>query len=318
MFGPKPLPLGANRFSGTWQLYGVNGQTIADLSFGALIFGNATDNAPISFPGTGLLSAAGFVPTTTGLPATAGINLPAPNTLGFVTNSALRGQVDGSGNWNLQATTAAPLTFTGDFAGLMTYLLGNLDSGAANDARTLLSAGSSFVTLYVANQNRASAVLPTGPVGPQVALSASNGLPIVLGTGALARVLISQNTTDNLQAVDDGGTFHTVGWRDTPQNAQSGNYQLALTDRGIQVIFVGAGGVTLTVPTNASVPFPIGTVVRVINDSAGNVTVSSGGPTILKWSPFNVAGNRTLALAGTCCLEKVNNDKWYITGGGLS
>lgn len=57
--GPKPLSLGRYVFTGTWTLIGSNGQSIATLSPQALTFGNAIDNAPVNFLGTGAMTLAG-------------------------------------------------------------------------------------------------------------------------------------------------------------------------------------------------------------------------------------------------------------------
>lgn len=61
-------------------------------------------------------------------------------------------------------------------------------------------------------------------------------------------------------------------------NAQTGTtYTLALADAGSVVTLSNAGGITLTVPTNASVAFPVGTVVMLVQIGAGQVTVAAAG-----------------------------------------
>jgi len=53
-------------------------------------------------------------------------------------------------------------------------------------------------------------------------------------------------------------------------NAQAGNYTLALTD-GMDIISMD--NAVLTVPLNASVPFPIGTVIYVLVEANDGLTV---------------------------------------------
>ena len=57
-------------------------------------------------------------------------------------------------------------------------------------------------------------------------------------------------------------------------NAQTGtSYTLVLSDEGKLVTLTSATAVTLTIPTNASVAFPIGTQIDLSQDGAGAVTV---------------------------------------------
>jgi hypothetical protein len=82
------------------------------------------------------------------------------------------------------------------------------------------------------------------------------------------------------------------------ENVQSGSYTLALTDAGKVVTFNVGGASTVTIPTNGSVPFPIGTVVIIFKNTAG------GG------------GSLTLAAAGGVTLSKTgifaNNEEIYV------
>lgn len=90
-------------------------------------------------------------------------------------------------------------------------------------------------------------------------------------------------------------------------NAQTGTtYTLLLTDQSKSVRLTNASPVTMTVPPNSGVAFPIGTTIRLIQGGAGLVTVAQGsGVTV------NTAG--TLALAGqytSRTLVKVDTNTW--------
>jgi hypothetical protein len=65
-------------------------------------------------------------------------------------------------------------------------------------------------------------------------------------------------------------------------NAQTGTtYTLVLTDVNKQVSLTNAAAITLTVPTNATVAFPLQTRIDLVQLGAGQVTVSpAGGVTI--------------------------------------
>ena len=76
-----------------------------------------------------------------------------------------------------------------------------------------------------------------------------------------------------------------------------------------------ATAVAFKIPTNASVAFPVGTVITVLNKGAGTVTISavtSGTTTIL--SPAAVAAAPTLAQYKTAVCIKTATDTWYVVG----
>jgi hypothetical protein len=76
-----------------------------------------------------------------------------------------------------------------------------------------------------------------------------------------------------------------------------------------------ATAVAFKIPTNASVAFPVGTAITVLNKGAGLVTISattSGTTTVL--SAGAVAASPTLAQYKTAVCIKVASDIWYISG----
>jgi hypothetical protein len=77
-----------------------------------------------------------------------------------------------------------------------------------------------------------------------------------------------------------------------------------------------ATAVAFKIPTNASVAFPVGTAITVLNKGAGTVTISavtSGTTTVL--SAGTVAASPTLAQYKTAVCIKTATDTWYIAGG---
>ena len=77
-----------------------------------------------------------------------------------------------------------------------------------------------------------------------------------------------------------------------------------------------ASAVAFKIPTNASVAFPIGTAITVLNKGAGLVTISattSGTTTVL--SAGAVAASPTLAQYKTAVCIKTATDTWYVVGG---
>jgi hypothetical protein len=60
-------------------------------------------------------------------------------------------------------------------------------------------------------------------------------------------------------------------------NTQTGtSYTLALTDNGKQVEVSNTSAITLTVPPNSSVAFPVGCQIAVLQTNTGQITVAAG------------------------------------------
>ena len=77
-----------------------------------------------------------------------------------------------------------------------------------------------------------------------------------------------------------------------------------------------ATAVAFKIPTNASVAFPVGTVITVLNKGVGSCTISavtSGTTTVL--SAGSVAASPTLAQYKSAACIKTATDVWYIVGG---
>jgi hypothetical protein len=111
-----------------------------------------------------------------------------------------------------------------------------------------------------------------------------------------------------------------VGFRNIPQNAQTGNYTLVLADSGKHIYHaVGAGaGDTYTIPANGSVAYPIGTAITFINDDATNAVSIAITTDTLVLSPGTTTGTRTLATGGVATAIKVTSTRWIISGSGLT
>ena len=98
-------------------------------------------------------------------------------------------------------------------------------------------------------------------------------------------------------------------------NDQTGtSYTPVLTDQyQVLVTRSNASASTLTIPTNASVAFPVGTVITVLNKGAGVVTISGAvGVTVL--SAGATAASPTLAQYRSCALMQVAANTWYVVG----
>ena len=97
---------------------------------------------------------------------------------------------------------------------------------------------------------------------------------------------------------------------------QTADYTAVLTDQyQVLVPMNKATAVAFKIPTNASVAFPVGTAITVLNKGVGAVTISavtSGTTTVL--SAGAVAASPTLAQYKTAVCIKVATDTWYVAG----
>ena len=97
----------------------------------------------------------------------------------------------------------------------------------------------------------------------------------------------------------------------TETNAQTGTtYTLALSDRDKIIELNNSASVSLVVPLNSSVPFPVGSNITILQSGAGQVTVSGAGG-------VTVNSNPGLKLSGqwaAATLIKRATDTWVLLG----
>ena len=109
-----------------------------------------------------------------------------------------------------------------------------------------------------------------------------------------------------------------AGYRDIPQVSWTGSVTPTLSDAG-KHYYTASGGTTFVAPGNASVPFPIGTAITLVNQSASNCTITdgSGSSTIYLAGNATAASSRILQGFSMCTLLKVNLNVWFINGANV-
>ncbi|MBF0340229.1 MAG: hypothetical protein HQL95_04620 [Magnetococcales bacterium] len=152
----------------------------------------------------------------------------------------------------------------------------------------------------------------SGPTAP------TNPYPNTLWVNTTDNTLYVRNNTNSawvaLCALDQ--TIHAG----VPQNIQITNYTLTMNDAGRHLYHPGSDSAarTCTIPSNAAVAFPVGTVIGFVNDAAaGTLTIAIASDTLV-WSPSGGTGNRTLAPCGMASILKIAPTRWMITGTGVS
>jgi hypothetical protein len=111
-------------------------------------------------------------------------------------------------------------------------------------------------------------------------------------------------------AMYNGLTSFTVG------TANTTDYTATISDAYQTLELMNkATAIAFKIPTNASVAFPVGTVITVLNIGAGTCTISavtSGTTTVL--SAGATAAAPTVAQYKSAACIKTATDTWYVVG----
>ncbi|MBK8211299.1 MAG: hypothetical protein IPK78_16425 [Rhodospirillales bacterium] len=104
-----------------------------------------------------------------------------------------------------------------------------------------------------------------------------------------------------------------IGFAATPMpTVRTGtSYTLALTDNNRLLDHANASAITVTVPTNSSVAFPLGARIEIAQTGAGQITVSGAGIT-LRLPAGKQA--KTRLQNSIIALTKRNTDEWILSG----
>lgn len=217
-------------------------------------------------------------------------------------------QVDGA--WAVNAQIGTTYTFlASDKLTILTF------SNASAIAATLPQAttsgfGVGFLTIV---KNVGVGTLTITPTTSTI----GTGTALVLRTNEWA-IIWSDGT--NYQLLHNGritgaSDAREVGTRGVPVQIQDAAYQFAFGDEGSAVRHTSATPHTYTIPANSGTPFPIGTVITVINEpGAGAVTIAITTDTLNRGDGTAGTGNRTVPANAVANLIKTSATTWMITG----
>jgi hypothetical protein len=141
------------------------------------------------------------------------------------------------------------------------------------------------------------------------------------GVPTLTTPVLGTPTSGTLSNCTVDGT-NLVGFKNIPQNAQSGNYTLVLGDAGKHIYHASAdGAATYTIPAASSVAFPLGTAITFVNLSSTAVSIAITTDTMYL-SSTGTTGTRSLAQYGSATAIKVSglssSGIWMISGSALT
>jgi hypothetical protein len=187
-----------------------------------------------------------------------------------------------------------------------------------------IDVGTDVISVIAAYQRASGATLGTNTFGSRQTYAVNNTTQNPISFSTAAATLLSTRALgalewDNTQLYITSSTQFTALNRNAIAtatvliNAQTGTtFTPGLTDAGKLVTASNPAAISLTIPTDATVDFPIGTQLLVMQLGAGQVTVSAvtpGTTTIISRSGTKTAGQYALIS-----LIKVAANQWVVGG----
>jgi hypothetical protein len=150
-----------------------------------------------------------------------------------------------------------------------------------------------------------------------------SGFSSISTVGATGNITASGTLIANVGIITTGNITgntagYTIGYRDIPQVAFTGNATIAATDAGKHFYSTESTNYVLTIANNSSQVFQVGTAITVVNRGTGTITIAQGSGVSLYLAGNSTAGNRTISTYGMASLLNVAANVWMINGTGVT
>lgn len=108
--------------------------------------------------------------------------------------------------------------------------------------------------------------------------------------------------------------------RERAINSQSAAYAIVAGDADTTILHPAADTTarTFTIPANGSVPYPTGTVLKIVNQNAAGVVTIAITTDTMRLAGAGTTGSRSLAANGVAYATKITSTEWIIEGTGLT
>ena len=119
----------------------------------------------------------------------------------------------------------------------------------------------------------------------------------------------SGNVINQIQYYSASGSW--VNYVDAQLINKTANYVLALHDSGKTITMNSSTATTVTVPTNAAVAFPLGSIITVLQTGSGATSfIEASGVTIRSKNSYKVMNTQYSGAQ----LIKLETDVWVLVG----
>lgn len=161
--------------------------------------------------------------------------------------------------------------------------------------------------------------------GVRVRANSSNlaRLEFTNGLGSSQYAVASINATGLLTYTGDMRILNDieVGYRNIPQVIATLSTINTTINGGKHLYLPSTAptGISLTLPNSSEYPCPIGTAITIVNGSTTvNISLLQGVGSVIQLAGTSSTGNRVIGPGGLATLLKVENDKWFVSGVGVS
>lgn len=96
----------------------------------------------------------------------------------------------------------------------------------------------------------------------------------------------------------------------------SANYTITIADANSFLVCNSAAAFSITIPTDASVNFPVGTEIDITQDGAGLITINAAsGCNVRRIGATAITGHILLGRYAIAMLKKIAANEWRLYGG---
>lgn len=258
--------------------------------------------------------------------------------LGIVGNTGQQAVIHANNALQLTGLTGAPNSYeTSNFAGIQDASV--IVRAGVPGVTALMVAGAASQVGYLQDWRNSSNqilayVTSTGKIfAPEIEMSSTTKAFLVprVTTAQLNQITnaqygailaVTDGTAPGIYAIDslNGGSWKKLAYDDSAvyaamkvvdiTNQRTANYTLALADAGKEIPMNSTSPLTVTIPTDATVAFPNGTIISISQEGTGQVTIAAASGVVLTGKN----GTKIDGQYGTVGLQKRTGNNWRIIG----